>query len=111
MSDAREVAREAMYQTAICTDGKLDMMTAIIEARDAEVRADERRLADPRPPIPNVTSIALPLRRQDPPADDITCEVCHSRQPVEWAIEWRANGVVLWSGLHEQCRQALDGGD
>ncbi len=55
-----------------------------------------------------VVSLALPLEWQDPPAEDVTCQVCHSRQPVEWCIIWRANGVVLWTGLHEDCRRALE---
>ena len=37
MRDAKTVARDAMYQTAISREDKLDMMVAIIEARDAEL--------------------------------------------------------------------------
>jgi hypothetical protein len=64
-------------------------------------------MADPNPIPPGIKSINLPLIRQDPPDKDLTCVVCHMSHPVEWAIEWRCHGRIIWSGLHERCRQEI----
>lgn len=65
-------------------------------------------MADPRPSIPQTSPpLVLRLQREDPPDPELTCQVCCSRQPVEWSIEWQANGVRIWTGLHDSCRRQL----